>query len=356
MSYKYTHFIRQNIAPKGAKKIIVYDSTGKKFTEIALGGLTPPHKDKLYSFGVVSDDHLHQTTPTWLANQKLDSALSYFEEQGCVFCAHCGDLVNEGFYVSINGSTQYNTGQWDVFASVRDKHNIPIYGVCRNHESYGKAITNNLTELKAYTGEGLYFTKTQGNDVFIFIGQPSGSTPMSDEALQWLYETLEANRNKRCLVFVHPDISSGNPLGKYASNRLFDGWGTKTTAFKNLLKYYRNTILFHGHSHFMFECQELDVTANYTEKDGFRSVHIPSLSRPTDILDAEGKRSENGTRKYDDSKSYGYLVDVYDDCIVLNGIDFITNKPVPLGTYKIDTTLQTIEANSFTDSTGTITT
>ena len=216
-------------------------------------------------------------------------------------------------------------------------------------------ITSNLDKWGTYTGKNvLHYSVSQGNDLFIFIGQPSGSTPMSDEALQWLYETLEANRNKRCFIFVHPDISSGNPLGKYESNRLFDGWGTKTTAFKNLLRHYKNTVLFHGHSHFMFECQELDVTANYTEKDGFRSVHVPSLSRPTDILDDEGRRSENGTRKYDDSKSYGYLVDAYDDCIVLNGIDFITNKPVPLGTFKIDTTLQTIEANTFTDSTGII--
>ena len=355
MAYKYTHFIPQQIAPKGAKSIAVYDDNGKKVCTIPLGGLTPPTDGMLYSFGLVSDVHLHQTTPTWQADKKLDSALSYFEEHGCVFCAHCGDLVNEGFYINTNGSTQFNTGQWDMFASVRDKHNIPIYGVCGNHESYGKAITNNLTELKAYTGNDLYFTKMQGNDVFIFIGQPYNVVPMSDEALQWLYETLEANRNKRCFIFVHPDISSGNPLGKYETNRLFDGWGAKTTAFKNLLKHYQNTIIFHGHSHFMFECQELDETANYTEKDGFKSVHVPSLSRPTDILDADGMRSENGTRKNVDTKSYGYLVDVYDDCIVLNGIDFISNSPVPLGTFKIDTTLQTIEANTFTDSTGTIT-
>jgi hypothetical protein len=35
--------------------------------------------------------------------------------------------------------------------------------------------------------------------------------------------------------------------------------------------------------------------------------------------------------------SQGYIVDVYDDCIVLNGVDMINQKPLPIGTYKIDT-------------------
>jgi hypothetical protein len=39
----------------------------------------------------------------------------------------------------------------------------------------------------------------------------------------------------------------------------------------------------------------------------------------------------------DRTASQGYIVDVYDDCIVLNGWDFIENKPIPLGTYKIET-------------------
>lgn len=348
MAYKYKHFIPENIAPNGAKNIGIYDSNGNKIYTIPLGGLTPPTEGKLYSFGLISDVHLHQSTPTWQANNKLDSALSYFESQGCTFCAHYGDLVNEGFYVSINGSTQYNTGQWDMFSSIRAKHSIPIYGICGNHESYGKTITNNLTELNAYTNESLYFVLSQGNDVFIFVGQPANVTPMSDEALQWLYITLEENRNKRCFVFVHPHISSGNALGAYTSNNLFEGWGTKTTAFKNLLKHYKNTILFHGHSHFMFECQEFDKFANYTDDDGFRSVHIPSLSRPCALID--------GVRTYQDTKSQGCVIDAYNDCIVLNGIDFINNEYVPLGTFKIDIALQTIEPNSFFDSTGIITT
>lgn len=347
MAYKYRHFIPQNTAPKGATQIEMYDSKGKNVCSIPLGGLTPPTEGKLYSFGLMSDMHLYKSEPSWMANTKFDNALTYFENAGCVMCAHSGDSTNSGFYNDGDSAT-FDPAQFAKYKAICDRHTIPVYGICGNHESYMNPITNNLTELKAYTGTDLYYTVSHRNDLFVFIGQPRNVIPMSDAALQWLYETLEANRNKRCFVFVHPDISSGNPLGAYTSNRLFDSWGTKTTAFKKLLVHYKNTILFHGHSHFLLECQKYDTLANYSENDGFRSVHVPSLSRPCDIID--------GVRTSQDIKSQGYIVDVYEDCIVLNGMDFIDNKPVPLGTYRIDTTLQTISANTFTDSTGTITT
>ena len=35
----------------------------------------------------------------------------------------------------------------------------------------------------------------------------------------------------------------------------------------------------------------------------------------------------------------------------LNGLDLINNRPIPLGTYKIDTTIQTVDAGTFVDTT-----
>ena len=51
-----------------------------------------------------------------------------------------------------------------------------------------------------------------------------------------------------------------------------------------------------------------------------------------------------------------YIAGVYDDCIVLNGLDFVSAKPVPLGVYKLDTALQAVEADTFIDDTGIIVT
>jgi predicted phosphodiesterase len=344
MSYKYTHFIKQNIAPNGAENIAVYNENGEKIYSIPLGRMAKPTKQKLYSFGLVSDTHLYKTQPTWQANTKFDNALTYFENQGCVFCAISGDVTDTGFY-NYGDNVNFEVGYFAKYKEICDKHNIPVYMLCGNHESYEVNIENNLTELKAYTGCDLYYTVAQGNDLFIFVGQAKETIPMSDEALQWLYTTLETNRNKRCFVFVHPDISSGNPLGVYATNRLFQNW-KHFSLFKRLLNHYKNTVLFHGHSHTKFECQELDENANYSTIDGFKSVHIPSLGRPRNVI--------NGALSNADSESQGYIVDAYDGCIVLNGINLIDNEYIPLGTFKIDTTLQTIEANTFTDSTGVI--
>lgn len=345
--YQYRHFIPENIAPKGTKHIGVYDSNGKKICAIPLGGLTPPTKEKLYSFGLVSDIHLWKVNTSTYSNSngKFDKALTCFESAGCSFCVVSGDLTITGFYLRTNdsdASTQsLDEGQFAAYKEICDSHSIPVYALCGNHESYyGMPITGNLNKLETYTGKGvLSYPVMYGNDVFILCGQNHGSSVMSDEDFTWLGTTLEANKDKRCFVFVHSHIDdnveggvedSGNPAFA-RENSIFGYWGaTKTANFLNLMKQYPNTILFHGHTHTMFEAQEYDKAANYSEENGFTSVHVPSSASPRRVVSADG------TWEAANSESQGYLVDVYDDCIVLNGWDFVANKPVPLGTYKLE--------------------
>lgn len=347
MPYKYTHLIPQNTAPKGAKCIGVYDSSGKKICTIPLGGLTPPNSKKLYSFGIVSDIHIsHNIYVEWKPIPKFDNALTHFENEGCAFCVVCGDLTNTGFYLRTNesdASTSYlDEQQFAKYKEICDKHTIPVYELCGNHESYyAMPVSNNLALLETYTGKGvLSYTVTHGNDLFILCGQPKDAWVMSDEDFIWLSTTLEANKNKRCFVFVHSHIDdnveggvedSGNPC--YArENSIFGYWGaTKRTNFINLMKQYPNTFLFHGHTHMMLEAQEFDKDANYSTENGFKSVHVPSSAAPRRLV------SSDGTWQSANSESQGYIVDVYADCIVLNGWDFINNKYVPLGVYKINT-------------------
>lgn len=342
MAYVYRHFIPQNTAPKGSQKIGVYDSNGRKVCTIPLGGLTPPTGNPLYSFGIVSDIHIsHNTAVTWQPIPKFDNALTFFESKGCAMCIATGDLTNTGFYMrttETDASTAYlDEQQFTRYKEVCDKHTVPVYELCGNHESYyGMPITNNLDKLETYTGKGvLSYTVAHGNDLFILCGQPRDAAVMSDEDFTWLGTTLEANKDKRCFVFIHSYIEedSGDAVD-YRENSIFDYWGaTKTNAFMDVMRQYPNAILFHGHSHMMFECQEYDDNATYAERNGFKSVHVPSLGRPRNVNISAGTTPEA------DSESQGYIVDVYDDCIVLNGMDFINNVPVPLGTYRINTSL-----------------
>ena len=344
--YKYTHFIPENIAPSNAQKIGVYNSNGNKVCNIPLGRLKPPSKSKLYNFCALSDVHITYDT----ANEDFQRALTY-AENNCDFTCIAGDLTDNATIES----------QLATYKNIVDTYspNKPVYAITGNHENYSGSTKDYLQN---YTGQPLYYSFTKDTDVFIMVGHYGSygtngwlaSEFVSVEELQWLYETLEVNRNRRCFIFNHgfpAEHNVGNPNGFYTSPLI---WKTTDSsigqAYINLLKHYKNTILFHGHSHSRLDLQEEDEFANYSDKNGYRSIHIPSLSVPRDIID--------GTRTEMYAESEGYIVDVYDDYIILNGRDFIDNEAdghiLPIATYKIDTTLQTIEANTFTDTTGTI--
>lgn len=352
--YSYTHFIPENTAPAGAQKIGVYDSTGKRVSGIPLGRLTSLSKAKQYSFCALSDVHVTQET----ANSDFQRALTFVENSDCEFTCISGDLTINGY-----------TDEFAIYKNLVDTYakTKPVYAITGNHENYS---TVSKDYLQNYTGQPLYYSFTQGDDVFIMLGHYGGyggdgigwkpSEMLSSAEIQWLYETLEANRNKRCFVFNHAlpqEHNVGNPCGLYTTApiwRIQDGG--IGTAFVNLLKHYKNTILFHGHSHMRFRLQELDEKANYSAHNGYKSVHIPSISSPRGLFD---EATGTATAANVIAESEGYIVDVYDDCIVLNGRDFIDNDKdghiLPIATYKIDTPLQTVEANTFTDSTGVIT-
>lgn len=354
--YKYTHFIPENIAPNGAKRIGVYDGKGNKVCSIPLGKLAPVQKNKQYSFCALSDVHITYDT----ASTDFQRALTYVENSDCAFTCIAGDLTNAGT------DSELTTYKNVVTSYAKTK---PVYAMSGNHEAESGHIA--FDRMTPYTGYPLYYSlgiNAQGKciasdvnktpiaygdtvaNVFIMVGQFRWTGGVfSVEELQWLYETLEANRDKRCFVFEHtfPWGGAGNALGAYKDN-----WWTGNTCvlFENLMRHYKNVVLFHGHSHLKFSLQEADKTANYSSSKGYRSIHIPSISVPRDIVDS------SLSVLY--AESEGYIVDVYDDYIILNGRDFIDNDKdgnwIGIATYKIDTTLQTVEANTFTDSTGTI--
>ena len=344
--YKYRHFIPENVAPREAKSIGVFDENGKRVCSIPLGRLAQSRSDKRYSFLALSDVHITANT----ASDDLGRALT-FAENNCDFTCICGDLTITGADEQL---TQYKSIV-DTYAKTK-----PVYAMGGNHETRLAYMT--YDRLTPYTGHPMYYSFTKGDDVFIMLshyGKYEDSTYwqasefVSVDELQWLYETLEANRNKRCFVFNH--VYPWND-GVGDANRFYNGkqWltddGSIGQAYINLLKHYKNTILFHGHSHLRYHLQETDKKANYSSAVGYRSVHISSVAIPRDRVD--------GTTSYIYAESEGYVVDVYDDCIILNGRDFIDNDAdghiIPLGTYKVDTKLVNIEANTFTDNTGTI--
>ena len=340
---KYTNLIKQNIAPSNVNKIALFNSTGNKIGTIPLGSLKRPDiGEKLYSFGVLSDVHITYET----AETDFKNALNYLNKIEKVnFICICGDLISQGV-----------PEQLSKYKNIVDTHSTtPIYAISGNHESYDINWAQNSEDtvknlIETYTEKPLYYSYTYGDDVFIMVGIKSdieGKLFNVDE-LQWLYETLENNRNKRCFVFEHvrPQDGCGNAYGIYAN----DIWGgTEATLFENLMRHYKNAHLFHGHSHLKLPLQTKDNLANIDKLFGGWSIHIPSLAVPR-----TGDSSGVSSKKEVYAESEGYIIDVYNKHIIIRGMDFIKNEAIPLGTYCLDTELSTIEANTFVDITNTL--
>ena len=339
-----TQFIPENIAPPNTKSLLVFDGD-REVCNVDISKIKPSNiGNKAYSFGLVSDMHLDGVG---MNGTYLSEAMTFFENQGCSFCCHGGDMTNVGFWSEL--SEDIYLTQFADYKNVIDSHpNLPMYGICGNHESYNKPIVENLAELKAYTYRDLYYTYTHGNDVFIFIGQPGGTAYVERQEwineLQWLYERLEENRNKRCFVFEHLTLSddSGNPENIHNAY-----WGNLENTLVGIMQHYKNAILFHGHSHLYPEEQYKYSYANYSTKKGFKSISIPSSGGSR--ISVDGKLQSN-----DATLRSGYIAEVYAECVILKGYNFHSTEYIPIAQYRIDTTLQTIGANTFTDSTGII--
>ena len=152
------NFIPQNIAPVGAKKIAIFDSNGNKINSIPLGNLTPKNLGtKLYSFGALSDVHLPYAAQH--ASSDFQKALTYFNNKANVdFICIAGDISDAG-----------TEAEWLDYKNHVDTYspNTPVHMCTGNHDT-----ANDITYEYPiqYTGHPLWYSFTQGDDVFIFFG------------------------------------------------------------------------------------------------------------------------------------------------------------------------------------------
>lgn len=335
---QYSDFIPQNVAPAGAKWIGVYNDQGNRVGMIPLGKLSVPDTGRrLYTFGAVSDIHLRYST----AQEDFQRALNWFnEDQAVAFTCIAGDLTQNGTAAELE---EYRT------AVANWSPDTPVYAISGNHEAYGGLELESV--IGEYTGHPLYYSFRQGEDLFVMVGVKADAEGQlfTRAELQWLYETLEANRNRRCFVFTHvrPQDGCGNAFGIYSN----DIWGgTEAEVFESLMRHYTNVLLFHGHSHLKFYLQYGSAIANYDSLFGCHSIHIPSLAVPRD-----GDASGASSRKEIYADSEGYVVEVYEKGVFLRGRDFVANAWVPVASYWLDTTPVEIPEKTYKDPTATIT-
>lgn len=365
----YNKFIAENTAPKNAVVIGVYNSSDTRVGDIVLGSLSnkPDFGNKLYSFVALSDVHIGDTKPSDTAEgglgtfeQRFQSAVNDFmADEDISFVVLCGDMVDNA----------NDTTQLENYQKIAQNATKPILTTMGNHE-----MTNILAENKNRTEKWSYetirpyfeqaldstkginrelhycFTPEGSNDVFIMLGISglySVSKSLSDSDIKWLHNILEDNKDKRCFLFHHyfPYDGSGDAVNCYGIDGL---QGVGGDAFYSLLKHYSNVIYFHGHTHAKFNVQEYHPMNTIDTMFGRYSVHIPSFTNPTDCIFKGTKYAYSEDR----NAGEGYIIDVYENGIVLNGKDFVNNKLVPLGCYCLDTSIKQVAENSFYDAYG----
>lgn len=345
----YDKFCDVNFIPKYATKVVAckegtYEISGA--FDIPSNKLFGGYGEHNYSFGVLADIHI-PSTPN-------ENPLSYatFETAGTDFASALLWFNNRENveHTDISGditctSTQ---NQCEMYKAIRDicSNSKEVRFALGNHDvAYSQYLSNHTSDFN--NGDGKNFSKTVGDDVFVYLSVESNSKSsdlFSTESLIWLEDLLEENRNKRVFVFTHvpPHYRRcdgfSNPNGIYS----YDIWGNTDIKqdrlyVESMLSRYKNSIWFFGHTHIAYYLQERNVNCNYYRwnENGARMFHTSSCSVPRDD-------SLNGQRTELEGKSEGYVVDVYDNTILVRGREFADNFYIGLAQYIVDTTIENI--------------
>lgn len=331
-SYEYLNSF--NIAPYNANEIVVCKSgTINILSSSPLPSQflfdSSTYGNKLYSFGALSDVHIDgDGNDEASASSDFIKAVQFFNSHASLICIS-GDLSNNNGYSELS-----------MFKDLVDNNaTIPVYASRGNHD-----CRYTIEDFETYTGGSLFFEKTYNNDIFIFLGMNKenyGSGCFTSEELDWLENKLESYKNQRVFMFFH--VFMPNTCGNI--NNIYNGNGLSTSSttasrFITLMTNYKNVIYFSGHSHLEFVCQKFGANANiFSNGTTCHRVHVPSCAKP--------RRNDTGATSNDtyyyNAGSEGYLVDVYENCIILRGRDFIKGKYLPIANYLLDTTIQTVE-------------
>ena len=319
-------FILTNIIPKEATRIVaIKDGIIKASYNIPSNKLNTD--TKLYSIGLLSDIHIDVTDDKSDSVSDFQNALSRFKTENVTAICCTGDTVVDGTQAEV-----------EKFIEVKNSTTIPMYIARGNHDCRSYSLANwNLVE-----PNGQYFEKEIGGDIYLFMGMKAENYNLdlfSTDQLNWLEERLKKYENRRVFLFEHVFVEpTGNVHNLYPYSSMGNVDGQPGKIFRNLMAKYRNVILFTGHSHLEFQLQRLSDNANCSERTESlcHRVHIPSCAKPraNDVSTEDVK----GNTYTNYGSSEGYVMDVYQDYIILKGINFVDNKYLPLAQYRINTT------------------
>ena len=276
--------------------------TGTSISDLPLG-------DKMYTFGATSDIHLR---PDNYGNgiDDFNRTLPLLQNLGAEFIGIAGDI-------GYNGTTD----ELELYqTALNNLATVPVHPVRGNHD---KPFTD--ANWQTYTGFAPNHEMVYNSDVFLFMSMDYANNTTNavetgySTGLAWLKERLARYKGARIFVFCHypPSGYSGLADGQYY------GWTSTATEDDELvsaLLQTKNVILFTGHTHYRLNVEETYDSVNIYRFNNSKAafVHIPSNSRPRD-------KNGNTVEQY----SEGYIVDVYEQGVVVRGVDFVSGEFMP---------------------------
>ena len=350
------NFIRHNIAPTNGNLIGVFDSENRLVANVNIDKLKKQTEEPIYKFGVLSDVHQNETK-TDEPYADFSFALNEFKRLGISNVYICGDITEN-----------FLTNERSEFKTLKDnfeKDGSKIYTTTGNHD----CIRNTLSDVqwkncwediagksKTCEIEEMKYTHSNGKiDHFILLGMNrydigrDSCEPYTKEDIEWLSNKLEEYKNDRCFIFTHLFFhhKAGNFKYSYpTSNYLI---GPQFVLLNDLNNKYKNTFWFSGHSHWKYNLQKYQKTANVFGKECGWNIHVSSCAKPitsTFQNGADGNNKSGWSRTGQPYDSEGLIVEVYEDYIITKGIVFkeggSTNPYaprnlnfVPCATYKL---------------------
>ncbi|MBO5934284.1 MAG: metallophosphoesterase [Clostridia bacterium] len=342
--------------PDGAENILVtLDGETLEILEIPEEKIAD-REDKIYSYGALSDLHFNRYfngNGEDIANMTFTVALDFFDDADVSLVAMSGDIAYDGelesFMMFNEISSQYDfpvytsTGNHDIRKEYK-KENWLAY---MNPGAYGENRSEDVINV-ADNGMDFVYQEPVSGDIFVFLCQTSNNygipynSLLQPSQLNWLEEQLNAHKDKSVYIFFHtmlgstnenPFITTGNVMNNlgWAYPLIYTPGANDEIRLRNILRENKNATFFNGHSHWAYHMQCLNPELNISKngEDGATYVHISSVSCPRTTGDYQILWSSN-----DSVMSEGYLIEVYEDTMVLYGVDFTNGRILAYATYE----------------------
>ena len=317
----------------------------------------------LYTFGAFSDPQLANDSygeGRYPYDEKhWEKALENFDKRNVDFLVSSGDIVNDQ-----NGDVTYAQEYQRYQKILADSPFAnPVWEANGNHDVHvkwkssspvlnkpfvmGTGINSDATSIKANKA---YFEMTEPvtGDHFIFMAQEGGfytndGEQFSNAQLTWLEGLLKkyANDGKNIFIMEHANVEGWGSGDKASSPYYYDLGMTKsqssTAKFIKLMETYKKCVIITGHTHL-----ELSAHLNYSDNNSTSAVMMHNSAI------GGVRRLINGSVNRDPvlGLAEGYLVDVYNNCVIFNGANLYSNEIMPDCTYIIETSTSAIETQA----------